>query len=225
MTILSDHIQDAVACLQETALVYEGISIDTKTEIISKLSFSRSGDFWEASSSAEGDVVVAIDCTQDHSILCAGKSRELVNHIQQLRKSAGLNLSETVETFFKEDVGDNSLEDAVSRNIELFRMKLKGGLPLPEQYAPQWSIKIASDTVDIGGSKVEVAIHRPSISVRDGLSSSVVMYFSTVDPSAIAAGSTVNIAIDGMKYSLVEGVDFWITAASKVQATKLLSWL
>lgn len=214
-----------MTCLQEPILMFEGIPIDTKTEIISKLSFSRSGDHWEASATAEGDVVVAIDCTQDHSILCAGKSRELVNHIQQLRKSAGLDLSETVEAFFKEETGDNSLEDAVSRNIDLFKMKLKGGLPLPEAYAPQWSIKIASDIVDIGGSNIEVSIHRPSISVRDGLSSSVTMYLSTVDPSNVEIGSTVHILIDGVKYSLVEGLDFWTTTASKLQSTKILSWL
>jgi len=211
-----------VACLQEPILTFEGIPIDTKTEIISKLSFSRSGDNWEASATAEGDVVVAIDCTQDYSIICAGKSRELLNHIQQLRKSAGLDLSETVEAYFKEDSGVNSLEDAVSRNADLFRMKLKGGLPLPEVYAPQWSMKIASDVVDVGGSNVEVSIHRPSISARDGLSSPISMYLSTVDPSTVEIGSTVTVLIDGVKHSLVEGLDFWTTAASKLQSTKLL---
>ena len=209
-----------MACLQEPILLFDGIAIDTKSEIISKLSFSRSGDNWEAAATAEGDVVVAIDCTQDYSILCAGKSRELMNQIQQLRKSAGLDLSESVEAFFKEEFGVSALEDAVLRNIEFFKMKLKGGLPLPDKFAPKWSIKIASEIVEIGGSNVEVSIHRPSVSVREGLSEPVLMYLSTVDPASVGNGSTMTVSIDGVKYSLVEGLDFWISSAAKLQATK-----
>jgi hypothetical protein len=151
-------------------------------------------------------------------------SRELVNCIQQLRKSAGLDMSESVEAFFKEDTGVKTLEDAVSRNIDLFRMKLKG-LPLPLEFSPPWSIKIASDIIEIGGSKVEVSIHRPCISVRDGLSPPVNMYLSTFDPSNIGAGSSVTVIIDAIQYSLVEGQDFWTTAASKLQATRGVCWL
>ena len=47
----------------------------------------------------EGDVVIAVDCTQDEAIISAGRAQELVNHVQQLRKSAGLGLSDHVEVF------------------------------------------------------------------------------------------------------------------------------
>jgi len=165
--------------------------------------------------------VVAIDCTQDYSILCAGKSRELLNHIQQLRKSAGLELSDTVEAYYKEDSGVTLLEDAVSRNIDMFRMKLKGGLPLPAAMAPVWSMKLASDVVDIGGANVEVSIHRPSIAARDGLSELIIKYLTTVDPSALGIGSVLTISIDGVTHSLIEGQDFWTSTAAKFNATKV----
>ena len=83
-------LQDAVKCLEEGKLEVAGITLDAKTELESKLSFSKEGDNWEAMSSQDGALVVALDCTQDEAILSAGKSRELINHIQQLRKAAGL---------------------------------------------------------------------------------------------------------------------------------------
>eukprot|EP00957_Ditylum_brightwellii_P148833 11331113-Ditylum_brightwellii.AAC.1 len=94
---------EAVACMEKGSLVVEEVTIDAKTELISKLAFSKEGDHWESTPNQEGDVVVAVDCTQDEAILAAGKSRELINHIQQLRKSAGLDLTDIVEVFFQEE--------------------------------------------------------------------------------------------------------------------------
>merc|ERR1712125_98298 len=111
---------DAVACLERGELEVEGVTINAKTEIISKLSFSKSGEEWEATSTPEGDFVVAVDCTQDEAILSAGKSRELVNHVQQLRKSVGLDLKDVVEPFFHEEAGISSTENAVSKNVSSF---------------------------------------------------------------------------------------------------------
>ena len=81
----------------------EGIAINTKTEVVPKLSFAKDGENWESASSSEGDLVVAIDCTQDEAILSAGKARELITHIQKLRKNAGLDLKDVVEYFFDEN--------------------------------------------------------------------------------------------------------------------------
>lgn len=211
---------DALEC---GSLEVEGITICTKTEIISKLSFSREGEHWESASTPEGDVVAAIDCTQDEAILAAGKSRELINHIQQLRKSAGLDMKDTVEAFFEESVA--STETAVSMNVPLFENKFKGAVPMPRNCAPKWSVEIAKDSVEIGGSKVEVFICRPAIAARDDLGELACTYLSSIEPSTVEAGATLSCSIDGENVTLTEGKDFWLSTVSKMRGTKSFSWL
>jgi isoleucyl-tRNA synthetase len=214
-----------VACLEKGELVIEGVNIDTKTEIVSKLAFSKDGDHWEATSSPEGDLVVAVDCTQDEAILSAGKSREFMNHVQQLRKGAGLDLKDEVEIFFCEDEGIKSTEDAVSRNVPLFEAKFKGAVPVPKQFASNWSVVIGSELVEVGGSKVEISICRPALATRDTLETDVSSYLSTVDPTSVTAGEVIKCTIDGTEHSLTEGKDFWISTASKMKSTKVVDWL
>ena len=215
--------QDAVKALESGSLEVEGITIDTKTETTSKLSFSREGDQWESTATQEGDVVAAIDCTQDEAILAAGKARELINHIQQLRKSAGLDMKDVVEAFFEESAG--STETAVSMNVPLFENKFKGSVPVPKKYAPSWSVVIASDTVEVGGASVEVSICRPAIATKDGLSELACMYLSTLEPSKVEKGSALTCVIDGESMTFQEGIDFWLSTAAKMRGTKGLSWL
>jgi len=214
---------DAVAALESGSLEVEGITIDTITEIVSKLSFSREGDQWEAASTPEGDVVAAIDCTQDEAILASGKARELINHIQQLRKSAGLDMKDVVEAFFEESV--ESTESAVSMNVSLFENKFKGSVPVPKRCAPTWSVVIAEEAVEVGGSKVVVSICRPALATKDGLSELACTYLSTVEPCTVEKGAVLTCSIDGEEMSFTEGKDFWLSAAAKMKATKGLSWL
>jgi isoleucyl-tRNA synthetase len=216
---------DAVAAIEKGSIEVEGFTIDTKTEIVSKLSFAKQEEHWESASTQEGDYVVAVDCTQDEAILSAGKSRELINHIQQLRKSAGLDLKDVVEAFFTEDGGLTVTESAVAGNVGLFKAKFKGSVPVPKRYAPEWSVVLKSDTVEVGGFKVEVSICRPSIAVKDDIDASVKAYLSTVDPATVNSGSVLECSIDDVKYSLKEGEDFWTNTVSKLDATKTLEWL
>ena len=216
---------EAVAALESGSLEVEGVAIDTKTEVVSKLSFSKEGEEWEATPSQEGDVVVAIDCTQDEAILSAGKSRELINHVQQLRKAAGLDLKDNVEVFFDEEEGVKSTENAVAMNVSLFETKFKGNVPLPKKFAPSWSVPLRSDNVEVGGSKVEVSICRPALAVKNGLPESASMFLSTVDPSTVDAGATLSCTVDGASHTVKEGEDFWLSAAAMVKATKAVSWM
>ncbi len=212
-----------MAALESGSLEVEGITIDTKSEIISKLSFSKEGDQWESASTPEGDVVAAIDCTQDEAILAAGKARELINHIQQLRKSAGLDMKDVVEAFFEESVA--STETAVSMNVSLFENKFKGAVPMPRKCAPQWSVEIAKDSVEVGGSKVEVSICRPALAARDDLDELACTFLSSMDLSTVEEGTTLSCTIDDKHVSLVEGKDFWLSTVSKMRGTKAFSWL
>lgn len=211
--------------MEDGKLEIEGVTIDTLTELVSKLSFAKEDEHWESASTQEGDYVVAVDCTQDESILSAGKSRELINHIQQLRKSAGLDLKDVVEAFFLEEDGVVSTEKAVAGNVSLFKAKFKGSVPLPKRFAPEWSVELRSETVEVGGFKVNVAIARPAVAAKDDLASSQKAYLATVDPLELTSGAVLNCCIDNVEYSLKEGQDFWTNTVSKLEATNALEWL
>jgi len=215
---------DAVACLENGGLDFEGLTISAEDELVSKLAFSKEGEHWESTSTPEGDVVVAVDCTQDEAILSAGRSRELINAIQQLRKAAGLDLSDAVEVFFEESAGINVVESAVSNNTNLFEAKFQGAIPVPKKFAPSWSVVLRSDSADIGGSKVEVSICRPAVAGRCGLSDEVGYFLSTLEPSNLD-GPAISITVDGKDISLSQGEDFWVNTVAKLRATKAISWL
>ena len=201
------------------------MTIDTKEELISKLSFSKEGEQWESSSTQEGDVVVAVDCTQDEAILSAGRSRELINAIQQLRKAAGLDLGDQVEVFFEECPGVNSMESTVSANVSLFEAKFQGAVPLPKKFAPSWSVALRGDSVEIGGAKIDVAICRPAVAGRDGLSDEVKYLLSTMEPSQAMDKKSFTFTIDGKEITLIQGEDYWINTIAKLRSTKAVSWV
>jgi len=204
--------------------VIDDVTIDATSELVAKYSFSRDGDHWEATSTPHGALVVAVDTTQDEAILSAGRARELMNHIQQLRKGAGLDLSDVVEVFFEEGVDVNSAEMAVAMNLPLFQAKFKSGaVPLPKRYAPPGTVVLRSDTVEVGGSNVVVSICRPSLSLSDDLDALAVNYMSTLDPSS--ANGKIKFSVDGRDYSLEEGKDYWKNAAAKANSTKAVEWL
>jgi isoleucyl-tRNA synthetase len=214
---------DAVACLEKGEFDFEGLTISAKDELVSKLSFSREGEHWESTSTPEGDVVVAVDCTQDEAILNAGRSRELINAIQQLRKAMGLDLSDKVEVFFEESAGMSVVENAVSNNVSMFEDKFQGAVPVPKKFAPSWSVVLRSDTAEIGGSKVEVSICRPAIAGKDGMSDEVGYFLSTLEPANVQSPLTANI--DGSDVSLKQGEDYWVSTVAKLRDTKALSWV
>jgi hypothetical protein len=157
--------------------------------------------------------------------LSAGKSRELINHVQQLRKNAGLELQDVVEVFFGEEEGVTIVEDAVSRNVPMFDAKFKGAIPLPKRFAPKWAVAIKRDVVDVGGSDVEVSICRPSVAVADLLQEPALSVFSSLEPTELKVGQELSLSVDGTNHTFTEGKDFWLSAAAKARATKSLSWL
>lgn len=216
---------EAVQCLESGKLVVDDVELDAATELVSKFSFSKEGEHWESTPSADGATVVALDCTQDDAIISAGMARELINHIQQLRKAAGLELKDSVEVFFQEEEGVTSIEDAVSKNVATLDSKFKGSVPLPQHLAPTWSVVLKSDTVDVGGSKVLVSICRPAVAAADSLDDVMKRVLSTKEPTEFALGETFKCTVDGKDYEVREGVDFWLSATAKAKATNALSWL
>ncbi len=224
MLVNSMSHREAVACLEKGELEFEGAIISAKDELVSKLSFSMDGDQWEATTSLEGDIVLAIDCTQDEAIISAGRSRELINAIQQMRKAMGLELSDKVEVYFEESPGMSLVERAVSTSVNLFDAKFQGAVPLPKKFAPSWSVVLCSDSTEIGGSKVEIFICRPAVAGREGLSNEIEYFLSSLEPKSIVDSSSLSMTLDGMTVNLIQGEDFWVNTLAKLRATKALSW-
>jgi len=216
--------EEAVKVLEDGKITLEDVELDAKTELVSKLAFSKEGENWEATESTDGACVIALDCAQDAAIISSGMSRELINHIQQLRKAAGLDLKDMVEVFFLEEEGITLSEDAVAMNLEMFDSKFRGSVPLPERLAPSWRVPLRSDTVDVGGSKVTVSVCRPAVAVRDDLDEGLKNVLATKEPSEFTAGEVFKVSVDGKEYELKEGADFWLSTASKAKATKALNW-
>eukprot|EP00339_Tiarina_fusa_P025630 CAMPEP_0117028748 /NCGR_PEP_ID=MMETSP0472-20121206/20879_1 /TAXON_ID=693140 ORGANISM="Tiarina fusus, Strain LIS" /NCGR_SAMPLE_ID=MMETSP0472 /ASSEMBLY_ACC=CAM_ASM_000603 /LENGTH=1165 /DNA_ID=CAMNT_0004736329 /DNA_START=103 /DNA_END=3600 /DNA_ORIENTATION=+ len=215
---------DALKCLEEGKLVVEDVTIDA-ANLIAKLAFSREGDNWESTPSADGACVVALDCTQDEEIIAAGTARELVSHIQRLRKAAGLELKDIVEVFFEEEEGVALTEDAVSRNVAMLDSKFKGAVPLPQKLAPSWSVSLKTEMVEVGGAKISLSVCRSAVATKDSLDEAVKNLLSTKEPSELEAGQTFKCSVDGKDYELQEGTDFWLSSVAKAKATKSLSWL
>lgn len=215
--------EQAVACLASGRLIVEGFDLDSKEELISRLAFSKEGDYWEAAVTPDGSLVVGVDCTQDEAILSAGMARELMNHIQQLRKSAKLDLKDSVEVFFEEAENGNTTESAVAHNVEMFVNKFKGVVPLPQSCAPSWSVVLQSDVVDVGGASVRVSICRPAVSAKDDLDESLKQILSTFESDSL--NGDIKCAIDGKDSILKEGTDYWKNSVDKARALKSVDWL
>lgn len=155
----------------------------------------------------------------------AGRARELINHIQQLRKNAGLELTDKVEAFFEESDVLPLTENAVKSNVTTFKNKFEGSVPLPKRFAPKWSVVIDSDEVEIAGVKVTVSICRPATATKDGLGESETLFVSTLDPSSVESGAVLACNVDGKDMTVTEGQDFWVSTVAKLEAAKSVNWL
>lgn len=222
--IVSMTHEDAVKAMETGEIVIDDVTLDCKTDVLSKLSFCREGDMWESGQSDAGDAVVAVDCTQDKAILDAGKAREFISYVQQLRKGAGLIITDAIEVFYHEENGVSSTESAIAGNVDLIVGKLKV-TPLPKRFMAPWSVIFDSGEFEVGSSKVEIIISRPAVVAKDDISEQLSNLLSTMDIGAVEANENISFVIDGEKVSVTEGVDFWASAAGMVKATSALDWL
>lgn len=211
---------DAVKVMAEGKLVFGDTEIEAD-HLVPRLAFSKEGAQWEAAETSDGGLVVAVDCTQDEAILSAGQSRELMNAIQQLRKSAGLDLKDVVEVFFEEE--GTTVEKAVSMNVDMFVAKFKGAVPLPKSCAAPWAVVLQSETAEIGGAQVVVSICRPCLSGKDDLDAGLASVLATLEVSA--GDGSLSCNVDGKDSVMTEGTDYWKSAVAKARTTSKVAWL
>jgi len=212
--------EEAVKVVADGKFAFMDIDIDA-ADLVPRLAFSKEGDHWEAAETSDGSLVVAVDCTQDEAILSAGMARELMNVIQQLRKSAGLDLKDVVEVFFEEE--GNEVEKVVSGNLETFIAKFKGAVPLPQSCAAPWAVVLQSEETDVGGNFVKVSICRPCLSGKDDLGEELGTLMASLDLGTTAGSLSCNV--DGKDITMTEGTEYWKSAVAKAKATKKVDWL
>ena len=128
--------EEAKKAIADGSAEVGGVTIDFKSEVLSKYTYAKEGDErWEGAVHSDGDVVVAIDTKEDPALVAAGKCREVITNIQKLRKSAGLEMADKVEAFYKE-VGaamGGTLAACIKSNADTFVKKFDGMVPLPEE--------------------------------------------------------------------------------------------
>jgi hypothetical protein len=127
--------------------------------------------------------------------------------------------------FFLEEEGVTIVEKAVAGNVGIFEAKFKGFVPLPRRFAPQWAVALKGDSVDVGGTIVEVCICRPAIAVSNSLPEAATNVLSTLEPSRFSKGESFTFTVSGASSTLIEGKDFWLSAGAMVRSTKAVDWL
>jgi len=215
---MSHH--ESIAALEAGKIDIGDVTIDTSTEIISKLSFAKTETFYEATTSPDGSMVVAVNCTQDESTLSAGQCREFINIVQQLRKSAGLDLTDVVEVFHSPHF---KLGEAIQNNVELMKGRLRGIVPLEEKFRPPSAVVLGTGMGVIAGEEVRVVISRKMLSYRDGLPEEIQRLLETME--VLSVNDSIKCQIDGVRHDLAKNVDYWESAADKAKDTKACSWL
>ena len=91
-------------------------------DIVVKKEFSLPEGFTAETMDAatgEGDVMVVMELEITQSLLDSGAAREFVNRLQKLRKSAGLQASDTVSVFFEPAPGN--AEDATQAMLRMLK--------------------------------------------------------------------------------------------------------
>ena len=86
---------------------------------------------------------------------------------------------------------------------------------------PDWSVVLDQGSFDVGGSKVEIFITRPAISVKEGILETQLQFLSLMDPNQVEENETISCVIDGESHLLVEGSDFWKSAARMISSKEV----
>jgi len=93
--------QEAIARFEQTGLfsiTIDGSEYELSGDDIEILSEDIPG--WQVAS--EDGITVALDVTLDDELVAEGTARELVNRIQNIRKSSGLNVTDRIKIFVEE---------------------------------------------------------------------------------------------------------------------------
>ncbi len=166
----------------------------------------------------DGEVLVMMDLTVDEEILLAKTAREVVNRIQKLRKSAGLEPSDKVEFYYEITKPGEGL-DKVFATMQDFFLGAIAVAPKPAAERQAHSVTLASEGYELGeGAAFTATLARPAVvPLRSALqqacggdaeaADNLAVWLASLDlerTKALAAdqGGKVAVHLDGKAYTL-----------------------
>ena len=132
------------------------------------------------------DISVMLDVTLDDNLRQKGMAREIINKVQKLRKSAGLNIDDHVEIFYEVPSDDAStLSNVVKDNLEAIRSSLRTAFLSSEEHKQAHFVKIAeTEYVNPENEKdvIKLVICAPNVSFnKDKLNVSLPLFLKPTD--------------------------------------------
>ena len=113
---IKEMSRDDIISFQETGIFSVGDHALSATDIVVKREFCLPEGYTKQEMDAatgETEVMVIMELTVDQSLMDAGAAREFVNRIQKLRKSAGLQATDTVSVYFEPTSESNDATDSL----------------------------------------------------------------------------------------------------------------
>ena len=229
--------EQAAAFMESGSITICGFEMG-REDLVVKRDFSGDTKRYEASVSADGSLLVAIDTTCDDEILQELRARSLAAAVQKLRKSGGLVVSDRVEIFYEEKDAKNApIGAAIKAHAASTQARLKS-LPLPMSFMPPNHLVMAQEVVkdaDICKAPFRLVLTVPAVAVdaaaikRDfgsgatdeeavkAMVQSSVQYMQTLDYERAVAAEQVKVSVDGVSLVLQRGVHYFATAHDMFQ--------
>lgn len=150
----------------------------TKDDINVKREFNGDAKRFEAASSEDGSLMIAIDTTCDEEVLQELRARTFAATVQKLRKSSGLVVSDRVEIFYEESGDSVVSKDGVSTLVSAAMLKHSAStvkriksLPLTMELCSKQAIIIIKEVItdlDISKKPITIMLTQPCIAVDTG---------------------------------------------------------
>ena len=160
------------ACLTSGKVTLNGFEI-VKDELVIAREFKGDKDTFEADVTYDGDVMVILDCREDHELQQQGVTREFINRVQKLRKKAGLLLQDKIHVYVDEpSTTSKPISAALAAFQPMIVAALGGVLPSPVEWKPAHAVVIISEACDFADSRMTITLTVPAISFASTTSSS-----------------------------------------------------
>ena len=173
-------------------------------DILMKYEFqNKLGPNMDAISDADG-LVVILDLSTDQSLEDAGLAREIVNRVQKLRKSSGLQVDDPVDVFYEILEQNDSLKMESARRIftndEGYFAETLGSEPKVGVQEQPGAVLLAKETVQLSNEiRLRLKLVKQQVNFKGANSPSFDAYLKCREYSTFKAesGIPLNVKVDG----------------------------
>jgi isoleucyl-tRNA synthetase len=226
--------QEDLLCFQKSESVVLGGYTLSSDDISIKHEFCVPDGYAKSdidAASGEDGVMVVLELTVDQKLLDSGAARELVNRVQKLRKSVGLQSSDEILVFFEGQAdADSHPREAMMRMFQNEAKYLNAALGCELRHAsvkPPHAVTLASDTCALSNrATFTVSLTRRCILLNEralysacnscddlaaAVSAVVVSQdYSSLRAEAQAKNGTIIVVVDGKTVTIQDGKEFML---------------